>query len=148
MLQVMMPLFSGGEIQARLKQSLAQQDKAQDAIESASFTAEKDARENYAAYLKARVRSISLEQLLQTSKEALAATETGFKVGSRTQVDVLRALDSYFTVRRDLMRSRYEVIVSSLQLKANVASLTIDDISYANTLLCCAKTSDNGPSLR
>ncbi|WP_269750723.1 TolC family protein [Candidatus Burkholderia verschuerenii] len=63
------------------------------------------------------------------------ATEQGFKVGSRTQVDVLRALDTVYTSQRDLARSRYEAIVALLQLKADVASLDMQDIAQANALL-------------
>ncbi len=43
------------------------------------------------------MRTGSLVQLLQTACQTLDATEQGFKVGSRTQVDVLRALDTLYT---------------------------------------------------
>jgi outer membrane protein len=135
MLQVVIPISSGGEIQARIGQSAALEEKAQQAVESASVKAEGDARDSYTRYLKARVRSASLAQLVVTSRDTLAATELGFKVGSRTQVDVLRALDTLYTTQRDLMRSRYEAIVSLLQLKAAAATLTMDDVAQANALL-------------
>jgi outer membrane protein len=141
MLQIMIPIFSGGEIQARLKQSLALEDKAAQALESASVQAEGSARDNYARFLKARVRTGSLARLVDTSQQTLDATEQGFKVGSRTQVDVLRALDTLYTTQRDLMRSRYEAIVSLLALKADAASLDMQDIAQANALLCCSTSS-------
>jgi outer membrane protein len=139
MLQVVIPISSGGEIQARVTQSAALEDKAQQAVESASVKAEGDARDSYSRYLKARVRSASLAQLVAVSHDTLAATEQGFKVGSRTQVDVLRAIDTLYTTQRDLMASRYEAIVALLQLKADAASLTMDDIARANALLSNAQ---------
>ncbi|WP_277185095.1 TolC family protein [Caballeronia sp. BR00000012568055] len=139
MLQITIPLYSGGEVQARLKQTLALEDSAQQSVEAASMKAEASARENYAQYFKARVRADSLARLLGTSRDALAATQQGLIVGSRTQVDVLRAIDMVDTTRRDLTRSRYEAIVALLQLKADAASLDWEDIQQANALLSDAK---------
>jgi outer membrane protein len=142
MLQVMVPIFSGGEIQAKLRQTVALEQKGEQALESASVQAEGAARDSYAQYLKARVRSTSLDHLVATSRDTRAATEQGLKAGSRTQVDVLRTIESLYTAQRDLMRSRYEAIVALLQLKADVASLGFDDIAQANALLCCSAVSD------
>ncbi|KND62214.1 Type I secretion outer membrane protein, TolC precursor [Candidatus Burkholderia verschuerenii] len=61
MLQVMIPIYSGGEIQARLKQTLALEDKAEQALESAAVQSEGAARDSYATFLKARVRASSLD---------------------------------------------------------------------------------------
>jgi outer membrane protein len=138
MLQVTIPIYSGGELQARLKQTLALEDSAQQSVEAASMRAEASAREHYAQYFKARARADSLSRLLGTSRDALAATQQGLIVGSRTQVDVLRAIDTVATTRRDLTRSRYEAIVALLQLKADAASLSWEDIQQANALLTTA----------
>lgn len=138
MLQVQIPLFSGGEIQARVKQSLALQDKAEQGVEAASVQAEAAARDDYARYVRERIRTESLTRLVATASDTLRATEVGYKVGSRASTDVLRAIDTLYTARRDLSRSRYGAIVAFLQLKADVAALSPADIEAMNSMICCA----------
>ncbi|MDR5817730.1 MULTISPECIES: TolC family protein [unclassified Caballeronia] len=135
MLQVQVPLFSGGEIQARVKQSLAQQDKAEQTFNAASVQAEAAARDDHARYVRERIRSESLTHLVATADESLQATTVGFKVGSRASTDVLRAIDTLYTAKRDLLRSRYEALVAFLRLKADVATLSMEDIDSMNALL-------------
>ena len=77
-------------------------------------------------------------RVVQTSRAALSATQVGYKVGSRTSTDVLRAADSFYTGRRDLIRARYTAIVALLQLKAATATLDLDEVARVNGLLAGA----------
>ncbi|QSN63702.1 TolC family outer membrane protein [Caballeronia sp. M1242] len=138
MLQIQIPLYSGGEIQARMKQSLALEDKAKEGYDLASNQAEASARDNFAKYVRERQRTDALSHLVESARDTLNATEVGFKIGSRTGNDVLRAIDALYTARRDLLRSRYAAVVAFLQLKADVATLSTDDIADLNGKLCCA----------
>jgi outer membrane protein len=138
MLQIQIPLFSGGEIQARAKQSLALQDKAEQTFVAASIEAEAAARDDHARYVRERIRTDSLTHLVDTASDALRATEIGYKLGSRASTDVLRAIDTLYTAKRDLLRSRYETILAFLRLKADVATLSMADIDSMNAVLCCA----------
>jgi outer membrane protein len=142
MLQVTIPIFSGGETQARLKQSLALEEKARMALESASLQAEGAARDSFAAYIKARMRANALAALDKASLDALDATEQGFKAGSRTQSDIVRALETLYSTRRDSMQARYQAITSLLQLKGDVAALDLEDIERVNVLLAPKKSAD------
>ncbi|KIG03583.1 type I secretion outer membrane protein, TolC family [Burkholderia sp. MR1] len=137
MLQIQIPLFSGGEIQARVGQSLALEDKAKQGYLLASTQAEASARDNYAKYIREQQKTGSLRHLVESARETLQATQVGFKVGSRASSDVLRALDTLYTARRDLLRSRYAALVAFLQLKADVATLSEEDIAEMSAKLCC-----------
>ncbi|KND55888.1 hypothetical protein BPUN_1491 [Candidatus Paraburkholderia kirkii] len=139
MLQVQIPLFSGGEIQARVRQSLALEDKAEQGFVAASVQAEASARDNYARYVRERIKTDSLSHLVATAGDALRATEIGYKVGSRASTDVVRAINTLlYTAKRDLLRSHYGAIVAFLQLKADVATLSTADIESMSAMLCCA----------
>jgi outer membrane protein len=48
---------------------------------------------------------------------------------------VLRASDSFFANRRDLIRARYATVVGLLQLKAATASLNLDEVARVNELV-------------
>ncbi|BAN25160.1 type I secretion outer membrane protein TolC family [Caballeronia insecticola] len=138
MLQVQIPLYAGGEIQAKVKQSLALEDKAEQGYKAASVQAEASARDNFARYTRERIRTDSLTRLVASASDTLNATQIGYKVGSRASTDVLRAIDTLYTAKRDLLRSRYTAIVSFLQLKADVATLSMADIDSMSATLCCA----------
>ncbi|WP_244817053.1 TolC family protein [Caballeronia sp. Lep1P3] len=135
MLQIQIPLFSGGEIQARVKESLALEDKAKQGYLQAAVQAEASARDNFAKYVRERQRTDALAHLVHSSRDSLDATQVGFKVGSRTGSDVLRAIDILYTARRDLLRSRYAAVVAFLQLKADAATLSTDDIDQMSSTL-------------
>ncbi|MCC8394464.1 TolC family outer membrane protein [Paraburkholderia sp. MMS20-SJTR3] len=138
MLTVTIPLYSGGEIQARLRQSFAQRDQAEDAAESAAREAGAAARDAYTRFTSGLARIDLLARIAQSSRDALAATRIGYRVGSRTSTDVLRATDTLYTNQRDLLRARYDTILALLQLKAQTAALNVDEVAAVNAQLAAA----------
>ena len=59
----------------------------------------------------------ALEAAEASTKLALEATELGYKVGVRVNLDVLNAQSQLFDTRRDLSKARYDVLVNSLKLR-------------------------------
>lgn len=135
MLSVTIPIFEGGETDAIIDETLALEDKAQDELLAATRVAGATARENWARFRDSLARVDSLTRLVQTSRATLAATQMGYKVGSRTSTDVLRASESLYSNRRDLIRARYTAIVALLQLKAATATLDLNEVARVNELL-------------
>jgi len=139
MLSITIPLFEGGELNAVVDEKLALEDKAQDELLAAKRAAGAAAREDWSRFRTGVARVDSLTRLVQTSRVALDATQVGYKVGSRTSADVLRAADVLYENRRDLIRARYATIVALLQLKAATAALNFDEIASVNGLLMGAE---------
>ena len=135
MLSVTIPIFEGGETDAIIDESQALEDKAQEELLAARRVAVATARENWLRFSDGVARVDSLTHLVQSSRAALSATQVGYKVGSRTSTDVLRASETLYTSRRDLIRARYAVIVALLQLKAATATLDLDEVARVNGLL-------------
>ncbi|SIT40229.1 Type I secretion outer membrane protein, TolC family [Paraburkholderia ribeironis] len=135
MLSVTIPIFEGGETDAIIDEAHALEDKAQDELLGATRVAGATARENWSRFHDSVARIVALMRLAQTSRAALVATQMGYKVGSRTSTDVLRAADSFYANRRDLIRARYTAIVALLQLKAATATLDLGEIARVNGLL-------------
>lgn len=144
MLSVTIPIFEGGETDAIIDETLALEDKAQDELLGATRVAAATARENWARFRDGVARVESLTRLVQTSRATLAATQTGYKVGSRTSTDVLRASESLYSNRRDLIRARYTAIVALLQLKAATATLDLNEVARVNELLVAGSTANGG----
>lgn len=135
MLSISIPIFEGGGTEAKLDETIALEDKAQNDLLSATRQAGGAARENCARFLAGVARIESLSRLLETSRAAVGATQMGYKVGSRTSADVLRTVDVFYATRRDLIRARYDALLALLQLKAATASLTTDEVAQVNSLL-------------
>lgn len=135
MLSITIPIFEGGEINATVDEKLALDDKAQDELLVAKRAARATTNENWSRLHAGVARVDALTRLTQTSRMALDATQVGYKVGSRTSTDVLRAADVLYANRRDLIRARYSAIVALLQLKAATATLDFEEIARVNGLL-------------
>ena len=78
---------------------------------------------------------LAFEQALISSQTALQATEAGFKVGTRTSIDVLLSLRETFRSQRDYAASRYEYLLNLLRLKQASGLLTSDDLKQINDWL-------------
>lgn len=135
MLSINFPIFEGGETAAKVEESAALEDKAQDELLAATRQAGATARESWSRLRAGIARVESLTRLVQTSQAALGATHIGYRVGSRTSTDVLRSADVLYANRRDLIRARYDTVLALLQLKATTASLNIDEVAQVNALL-------------
>jgi hypothetical protein len=71
--------------------------------------------------LQAQVKA--LEAAEASSKLALEATQLGYKVGVRVNLDVLNAQTQLFSTQRDLAKARYDVLVTSLKLRQAAGQL-------------------------
>lgn len=134
-LQVNIPIYSGGLTRARVLESVALEMKARDDSTTASRQGAATAREQYLRLTLGLERVAQLSQRQVLGRIALDATRTGYRVGSRTSVDVLRSLETVYRDEREMIGARYEVILAGLRLKAAAASLEMEDIARINTLL-------------
>ncbi|MEM5437738.1 TolC family outer membrane protein [Paraburkholderia diazotrophica] len=135
MLGVSIPLYAGGATQSKVRQTEALQDEAMQALVGAARTADASARDNYARYQQGRARVDMLVHLVASCRETLAATRIGYKVGTRTSIDVLRAIDTLYSAQRDLLAARYDAVVTLLQLKGDTSTLSLTDVVEINTML-------------
>ncbi|MEO8132871.1 MAG: TolC family outer membrane protein [Betaproteobacteria bacterium] len=130
--QVSMPLYTGGLIDSRIREALANQDKARQDLESAKRTAAQSARTSYLNVTNGIAQVKALEQAVVSSEVALASSKLGMEVGVRTNVDVLNSQQQVFSARRDLAKARYDVVTNTLRLKAAAGTLSDADLEAVN----------------
>ncbi len=135
MLQVTIPVFSGGETTALTREAQALEDKARDELEAAVREAAANARDGWLRVNAGAARSVALAQSAQHAQDALEATRIGFRAGSRTSFDVLRATDTLYASQRDQIRARYDTVLALLKLLAEAAILDLDEVGRINTQL-------------
>jgi outer membrane protein len=77
----------------------------------------------------------ALRQAVESNQTALKATEAGYEVGTRTSVDVLNTRRLLVQAQTDYAASRYDYIVSVLQLRLAAGNLDRQQITEINNWL-------------
>ena len=134
-LQFNMPLYTGGAIDARVREALALREKSAFDLENARRQAEQGARQAFLGVNSGLAQVSALEAAEKSSQLALDSNLLGYQVGVRINIDVLNAQQQLFTTRRDLAKARYDVLVNGLRLKSLAGALGEDDLRVVNALL-------------
>lgn len=133
--QLTIPIFSGGAVQSRVRETLALADKAAADLEFARRTAAQTARQTYSGVFNGLAQVKALEAAERSALSAVESNQLGYEVGVRINIDVLNAEAQLFQTRRDLSKSRYDTIMNGMRLKASTGVLGEDDVVQINTLL-------------
>lgn len=138
-LQLNLPIFSGGSTSSKVREAVANQDKAREDLEDTRRQVELQTRQAFLGVTSGEAQVRALEQALVSTQSSLDSTKLGFEVGVRTSVDVLNAQQQLFSAKRDLSQARYAYIMNQLKLKSAVGTLGEADLEQVNSLLAQAK---------
>jgi outer membrane protein len=133
--QLNVPIYTGGLIQSRVREALANEERARSDLESARRNAAQGARQAYTGVDFGLSQVRALESAEVSAKSQLDSTRLGYQVGVRINLDVLNANTQLFTTQRDLKRARYDFLLSGLRLKSAAGSLDDKDVDAVNLLL-------------
>ena len=133
--QVAMPLYTGGAVQQRVKETVVLEQKSEAELEAARRTVGQTTRIAFYSVRSLIARVAALEAAESSSALALEATQLGYQVGVRVNLDVLNAQTQLFQAQRDLARARYDVLVNLLKLKQAAGVLQHRDLAAVSTLL-------------
>ena len=129
------PLYTGGAVQNRIKETVSLEQRSREEFESARRTVAQNTRVAYFGVQSGEALVKALEAAESSSRLSLEATQLGYKVGVRVNIDVLNAQTQLFQTQRDLFKSRYDVLVNSLRLRQASGQLTPNDLLAVNSLL-------------
>jgi outer membrane protein len=128
-LQLNVPIYQGGLVSSRVREAVANQEKARQDAEAAAREASLQARQDWLNVSSGAARVRALEQALVSSNAQLDSTKLGLEVGVRTNLDVLNAEQQVFSARRDLASARYAYLLAGLSLKAAAGILSPADLA-------------------
>lgn len=128
-------LYQGSATQSRIREAVANQEKARLELDNARRQAALDTRQAFLGVLSGDARVKALQQAVVSSETQLRSTKLGQEVGVRTGVDVLNAQQQLFTAQRDLAAARYATLLNSLRLKAAAGALSEADLKAINAML-------------
>ncbi len=129
------PLFAGFAIQNRVRETMSLEEKARTDAEGTRNSVTLGTRQAFlgAQSLNAQVKALQAAE--SSSKLALDATQLGYKVGVKVNLDVLNAQSQLFTTQRDLAAARYNYLMATLRLRQAAGTLTEGDLAAINALL-------------
>jgi outer membrane protein len=133
--QLSLPLFAGFSIQNRIKETVVLEEKSRNDLEAARRGVALATRQTYVGVQSGQAQVKALEAAESSSQLALEATQLGYRVGVRVNLDVLNAQTQLFTTQRDLAKARYDVLVASLRLRQAAGQLKPEDLQTINQLL-------------
>jgi outer membrane protein len=134
-LQFQVPIYQGGAISSRVREAVANQQKARDDLEAARRKADFDVQQAFLAATNGLSLVKAVEQAVVSAQSSLDSTKLGYEVGVRTSVDVLNSQQQYFTAKRDLLRARYIFLLAKLKLKGAAGMLAEADLTEVDQLL-------------
>jgi outer membrane protein len=130
-----MPLYTGGSLQNQVKEALSLEEKARNDLDAARRAVAQVTRQVYFGVQSGQAQVRALQAAESSTRLALEATQLGYKVGVRVNLDVLNAQTQLFTTQRDLSKARYDVLVNGLRLRQAAGVLSVSDIDSVNQLL-------------
>jgi outer membrane protein len=134
-LQLNVPLYQGGGVSSRVRETAALQVQAEADLEDARRNAALAARQAYVGVTSGIAQVRALEAAEVSSTSALDANRLGYEVGVRINIDVLNAQSQLADTQRQLARARYDTLISQLRLKAAAGTLSEEDVREVNALL-------------
>ena len=139
-LQFSLPIYSGGATQSRVRQSQQNWIAAKERLERASRNTERQTRDAYLGVISEMARVQALKQALESSRTALAATEAGYEVGTRTAVDVLTSRRLLILAQTNYSSARYAYLNNIIQLRMASGDLGRNTLEEINRWLTVAPT--------
>lgn len=126
--QVEIPLYSGGRIQAAEREANARFEIARESLEGARREVERDARTAYLTTVSSHARIGSTNTEVQALEKTLEAQRKSHEIGVTTIVDVLNAQRLLLKSRSEQSRARYDYIRGLTTLRVHAGTLSQQDI--------------------
>jgi len=133
--QLNIPIFSGGLTSSKVREAKLLKNKVEQDAEYLRRQVELRIRENY-LNLESNFEQIrAYQQAMESAQLTLDSTEIGFQEGLRNSVDVLVAQQVLFNAKRDILESRYNYLMNTINLKLSVGMLARQDLEEINRYL-------------
>ena len=125
--QVNLPIYSGGEINARTNQSYANYEKAQADYDVTRDKIITELRRQYDLVVSGRQKVQALSAAQESATQLVKAMRKSVLAGEKINVDILLAEKGLFNTRRDLAQTKYNYLIAYLKLNQLGGSLEVDD---------------------
>jgi outer membrane protein len=132
--QLNVPIYEGGRVDATVREALARQELAQARLEQTRRELQREVR---SAWLKAesgRQRIDATRQSVEAQETAREAQQRGFDLGLVTVVDLLETQHRLYRARSEHARARHDYLKGLVSLHRFAGALGEDDIAMFSAL--------------
>ena len=133
--QISMPLYQGGYMAAKHRQSRAQLREAQAQVLSSERRLASMVREQFFAVQAGILKVQALELAAKSAGQAVLSNEKGIVAGMRSRVELLNAIQVRFETLSELNRARVSYVLARLKLLSLAGELSEEDIATVNSWL-------------
>ena len=121
--QVNIPIYQGGAINATTRQAAANYARAQSDVDARTSKVLVELRKAHSLVESSVHKIEALEKAVESGKLLMTATEQSIKGGVRINLDLLNAQQQLYTSQRDLAQARYSYLIGLLRLRAAAGTL-------------------------
>jgi protease secretion system outer membrane protein len=115
-LQLNVPLYAGGAVDASVRQAVAELTRVEETLEATRRDIGLRVHREFRAVTEGVARIRALEQALRSADQVVTANRRSYEAGTRTVLDVLNAEQQRQSVLRDLAQARYEYLLARVRL--------------------------------
>lgn len=122
-LQLNVPLYSGGQTASRVREATARALQQQELLNATERRIELAVRQAYRQTADYHYRILAQQRLLESSNSKLESVRLGRRVGVRSNLDELQAVQARAEAEQKLAEARYGQVLAYLQLLASAGVL-------------------------
>jgi protease secretion system outer membrane protein len=126
--QLVIPIYSGGYVNAVSKQAVARRERARAELEATTSKVLIELRKQFNAVNSGAIKIDGLQRAVNSATLLVEATGQSVKGGIRINADLLNAQQQLITAKRDLASARYNYLLSFLKLRVAAGTINIDDL--------------------
>lgn len=126
--QLIVPLYSGGYVNAVSAQAVANRDKARSDLDTTTNKVMIELRKQFSTVQSSIAKMDALQKSVNSTTLLVQATRQSVKGGVRINLDVLNAQQQLVEAKRDLAQARYNYLISFLKLRVAAGTVNIDDL--------------------
>jgi protease secretion system outer membrane protein len=131
-LQLNIPLYSGGHVSSTVRQAIAGQQRAEEALEAMRRDLGVRLHREFRGVTEGVLRVRALEQAVRSAEQVVISNSRSFEAGSRTLPDVLNAEQQKVSAQRDLAQARFIYLMSRIRLQALAGGAKLEVIDEIN----------------
>jgi outer membrane protein len=135
LLQMNVSIYEGGVIASRTRQYAHEYEAAIEDLIKLKRSVGRQVKDAYRGVLANISKIKALEATTKSAEMAVEAVDAGFKIGTRTMVDVVTVQRNLYRIKSDYARSRYDYLIEGVKLKEASGSLSEQDVQQINAYL-------------
>jgi len=135
MLQLNIPLYSGGATSSKVRQAAEKRYSVMEDINGKRRAVEREAQDAFSRIRTAIVQIDALEQSVKAQERLLTGKSKGYRSGKNSILEVLDAQQDLSQASQALTKARYDYVLNILRLKFSVGDLQEEDLVRVNAWL-------------